>query len=180
MSRVGKKIISIPQGVKINIQNSCISVEGQKGKLKMDIPENITLLIEKETLIVKRATDEKVTRSLHGTVRALIQNMITGVSQGFKKDLDIVGVGFKAQMKGKNLLINVGFSHPVEMIVPAELKVSAPSQIRITIEGVDKQLVGEFTAKVRDIFKPEPYKGKGIRYAGEVVRKKLGKALAKK
>jgi len=139
----------------------------------------MTIEVSADAVKVKRANDEKPTRSLHGTVRAHINNMVTGVTQGFKKELDIIGVGFKAQMKGKNLALNVGFTHPVEMPVPEGLKVSAPILTHIVVEGCDRYMVGQFTANVRAVLPPEPYKGKGIRYTGEEVRKKLGKALAK-
>ena len=179
MSRIGKQPIILPSGVKIQLQGKTVAVEGSKGRLTLDLPLGINVDVSDNTVKIARENEEKLTRSLHGTVRALIYNMVVGVSEGFKKDLEIIGVGYKAQMKGKNLLLNMGFSHPVEMVVPQGLKVSVPRATAITIEGIDKQLVGEFAAKIRRIYPPEPYKGKGIRYAGEEVRKKLGKALAK-
>jgi len=179
MSRIGKEPVVIPKGVKVQVQGNNVAVEGPKGKLSTVVPEILSLEATAEKILVKRPNDEKQVRSLHGTIRALLNNMITGVSQGFKKELDIVGVGYKAQMKGKNLLLSVGFTHPVEMPVPEGLKVAVPIQTHIVVEGCDRYIVGQFTANVRAVLPPEPYKGKGIRYTGEEVRKKLGKALAK-
>jgi len=179
MSRIGKEPVKIPKGVKVQLTGNKLLVEGPKGKLNLEISPLMTIEVSADAVKVKRANDEKPTRSLHGTVRAHINNMVTGVTQGFKKELDIIGVGFKAQMKGKNLALNVGFTHPVEMPVPEGLKVSAPILTHIVVEGCDRYMVGQFTANVRAVLPPEPYKGKGIRYTGEEVRKKLGKALAK-
>lgn len=180
MSRIGKQPVVIIKGVKVQIQNGVIQIEGTKGKLNLTIPQDIQVEVNNAQVLVKRINDEKKTKSLHGTIRALINNMIKGVSEGYKKELDIIGVGYKAQMKGQNVLaLNVGFTHPVEMTVWPDLKVSVPKPGRVVIEGPDKQRVGEFAAKIRKVYPPEPYKGKGIRYAGEEVRKKLGKALAK-
>ena len=156
----------------------CI-VEGSNQKLELAIPAGIKIEIAENTLLVTRDNDSKQLRSLHGTIRVLIGNMVEGVTKGFKKELEIIGVGYKAQMKGQKVSLNVGFSHLVEIDVPSELKVSTPAATRIAIEGADKQKVGEFAAKIRRIRPPEPYKGKGIRYFKEEVRKKLGKALAK-
>ncbi len=179
MSRVGKEPIILPKGVKVKLEGRACLVEGSKAKLQLDIPEGIELEITEGSVLVKRENDTKPVRSLHGTMRVLINNMVIGVTDGFKKELEIIGVGYKVQMKGKSLVLNIGFSHPVEMAVPEGLKVSTPSATRILIEGIDKQLVGEFTSKVRRVYPPEPYKGKGIRYVGEEVHKKVGKALAK-
>lgn len=179
MSRIGKEPVKIPKGVKVQLTGSKLHVEGPKGKLDLEISPLVTVEVSADTVKVKRVNEEKPTRSLHGTVRAHINNMVNGVTTGFKKELDIIGVGFKAQMKGKNLLLNVGFTHPVEMPVPEGLKVAAPILTHIVVEGCDRCLVGQFTANVRAVLPPEPYKGKGIRYTGEEVRKKLGKALAK-
>lgn len=179
MSRVGKQPLVVPKEIKVKIEgNSCL-VEGSKQKLELVIPNGIKLELSGDTLTVKRDNDSKQLKSLHGTIRVLIANMIEGITKGFKKELEIIGVGYKAQMKGSKLSLSVGFSHPVEIDVLPELKVSTPAPTRIVIEGIDKQKVGEFAAKLRRIYPPEPYKGKGIRYLGEEVRKKLGKALAK-
>ncbi|MBN3041074.1 MAG: 50S ribosomal protein L6 [Candidatus Omnitrophica bacterium] len=179
MSRVGKQPIKIPKDVKVSIEKGVCLVQGPKNKLQLSMPAGIKAEIKEDTLSVTRESDLKTHKSLHGTIRVLIANMVEGVTKGFKKELEIVGVGYKAQMKGKNLVLNIGFSHPVEMNVPEGLKVTVPAQTRIIIEGFDKQLVGEFAARIRRIYPPEPYKGKGIRYSQEEVRKKLGKALAK-
>lgn len=179
MSRVGKSPIVIPKDVKITVSTGSCLVEASKNKLALPIPPGITVEVVDKTIVVKRVSNSKQARSLHGTIRMLISNMVEGLTKGFKKELDILGVGYKAQMKGKVLVLNMGFSHPVEMSVPEGLKVSCAGNNKIIIEGIDKQMVGEFTAKIRKIYPPEPYKGKGIRYSGEEVRKKLGKALAK-
>lgn len=179
MSRVGKQLIKLPEGVKIQLQGREVVVESQKGRLCLDIPAGINVDIKNDIVTVNRENEEKFVRSLHGTIRALIYNMVIGVSTGFKKELEIIGVGYKAQLKGKSLILNMGFSHPVEIPIPEGLKITVPRPTNVVVEGVDRQLVGQFAADVRRIFPPEPYKGKGIRYMGEEVRKKLGKALAK-
>ncbi|RKY39350.1 MAG: 50S ribosomal protein L6, partial [Candidatus Omnitrophota bacterium] len=135
--------------------------------------------VKEKEIIIKREGEDKKTKSLHGTFRALINNMVIGVTQGFKKELEIVGIGYKAQLKGTNLVLQLGFSHPVEVPIPSDLKVTLGGANKITIEGIDKQKVGQFAAQIRAIYPPEPYKGKGIRYVQEIVRKKLGKAMAK-
>lgn len=179
MSRIGKQPIKIPEGVKVKTENNTVSVEASKHKLQLSLPRGITIEVKEGNILVSRDNDTKELKSLHGTIRVLINNMIIGTTKGFKKELEIKGVGYKTQVKGKNIVLNVGFSHPVEMTVPEGLKVSTPSATRIVIEGIDKQKVGEFAANIRRIYPPEPYKGKGIRYIDEEVRKKLGKALAK-
>lgn len=179
MSRIGKQILELPKDVKVKLEGNLCFVEGKGGKLDLNIPEGIKVEVKDNTLTVTRGNDSKQLKSLHGTIRVLIGNMAKGVTEGFKKELEIVGVGYKAQMKGKKLALNIGFSHPVEMDVPQGLKVSTPAVTRIEVSGIDKQKVGEFAAEIRRIYPPEPYKGKGIRYLGEEVRKKLGKALAK-
>ena len=179
MSRTGKQPITLPKGVKAAVSGNTVNIEGPKGKLNVTLPSGIKVEVQEDKVVVSRLNDEKQNKSMHGTARALINNMVVGVSEGFKKELEIVGVGYKAQMKGKDLALNVGFSHPVEFKIPEGLKVSVPKPNRIEIEGIDKQLLGQFAADVRDVNPPEPYKGKGVRYAGEEVRKKLGKALAK-
>lgn len=179
MSRIGKEPIIIPKEVKAQIEPGMCRIEAAKGKLQLTIPEGITLIFEEGLIKVTRKDDSKPLKSLHGTIRVLIANMVKGVTKGFKKELTIIGVGYKAQLKGKALVLNVGFSHPVEMEIPEGLRVSVPSATRIEVESIDKQKLGEFCAKIRKVYPPEPYKGKGIRYTGEEVRKKLGKALAK-
>ena len=179
MSRVGRQVLVLSGGVKVKMEENLCVVTGSNQKLELAIPAGIKIEITDNTLLVTRDDDSKQLRSLHGTIRALVGNMVEGVTKGFKKELEIIGVGYKAQMKGKKISLNVGFSHLVEMDVPPELKVSTPVATRIDIEGSDKQKVGEFAAKIRRVRPPEPYKGKGIRYLKEEVRKKLGKALAK-
>ena len=179
MSRIGKQILEIPKDVKAKLEGNLCLIEGKGGKLDLNIPAGIKVEVKDNILTVIRGNDSKQLKSLHGTIRVLIGNMVKGVTEGFKKELEIIGVGYKAQMKGETLILNVGFSHSVEMAVPGGLKVSTPAVTRVTVEGIDKQKVGEFAAKIRRIYPPEPYKGKGIRYRGEEVRKKLGKALAK-
>ncbi|MCM8832233.1 MAG: 50S ribosomal protein L6 [Candidatus Omnitrophica bacterium] len=179
MSRIGKQPVLLSKEVKATISDGSIIIEGPKGKLSHKIPPGINVKIETDKIIVTRDSDTKQARSLHGTFRALIANMVRGVKEFYKKELDIVGVGFKGQVKGKQLILTLGFSHPVTVDIPQDLKVSMPNPNRIVIEGIDLQLVNNFAANIRRIYKPEPYKGKGIRYVGEEVRKKLGKALAK-
>ncbi|MCD6229105.1 MAG: 50S ribosomal protein L6 [Candidatus Omnitrophica bacterium] len=179
MSRIGRKPILVPEKVKIELQNGTISVNGPKGNLSLKLPPSINVEVKEKEIIIKREGEDKKTKSLHGTFRALINNMVIGVTQGFKKELEIVGIGYKAQLKGTNLVLQLGFSHPVEVPIPSDLKVTLGGANKITIEGIDKQKVGQFAAQIRAIYPPEPYKGKGIRYVQEIVRKKLGKAMAK-
>lgn len=171
--------MELPKDLKVKLEGDLCLVEGKGGKLSLTIPAGIKVKLENNALTVTRDNDTKQLKSLHGTIRVLIGNMVKGVNEGFKKELEIIGVGYKTQMKGNKLVLNIGFSHPVEIDIPQGLKVSTPSATRIVIEGIDKQKVGEFAAKIRRIYPPEPYKGKGIRYLKEEVRKKLGKALAK-
>ncbi|MCK5580591.1 MAG: 50S ribosomal protein L6 [Candidatus Omnitrophica bacterium] len=179
MSRVGKVPVTVPKEVKVFIEKGIIRLEGSKGKLSFDIPHGIQIEHKDDQLIVTRASDAKQNRANHGTVRALLVNMIVGVSQGHKKDLEIQGVGFRAQMQGNKLVMSLGFSHPVEYEVSKDVKVSVPNQTSITVEGADKSYVGQVAAKIRGFKRPEPYKGKGIRYVGEVVRRKQGKSVTK-
>ncbi|MCF7887324.1 MAG: 50S ribosomal protein L6 [Candidatus Omnitrophica bacterium] len=179
MSRIGKQPIIIPKEVKVEIKENLVSVQGPKGRLSFSFNKLIQLELADNALLVKKEKDSKTARSLHGTTRAIVANLVKGVTEGFKKELEIIGVGYKAQMKGKNLDLNLGFSHSVELAIPEGLKVSVPSATRIVVEGIDKQQVGQLAAKIRKIYPPEPYKGKGVRYLGEEVQKKIGKALAK-
>lgn len=179
MSRIGKQPVQLPKGVKASFANSSLLIEGAKGKLSLDIPRGVTLEVANDKVLVKRESDEKEICSLHGTIRAIIANMVKGVVEGYKKELDIVGTGYKAMMKGANLVLSMGFSHQVEMPVSKDLKVTVPNPNRVIVEGADRQKVGQFAAVLHKIYPPEPYKGKGIRYVGEEVKKKLGKALAK-
>lgn len=177
MSRVGKLPIDIPQGVEIKIDDAnLVTVKGPLGTLSEQVNKDITLKIEDNTLTVERPSNNKNHRAMHGLYRALIQNMVTGVTKGYEKKLKIVGVGYRAIKQGKSLNLQLGFSHPVEMIDPEGITVECPSQTDIIVKGIDKQLVGNYAAKIRDWRKPEPYKGKGIRYVDEYVRRKEGKA----
>ncbi|MFC1514534.1 50S ribosomal protein L6 [Candidatus Omnitrophota bacterium] len=179
MSKIGRRPIEVPKEVKVQIKGSSVSVEGPKGTFQWALPLGISLEQKEQTLQVERSHDTKQLRAFHGLARALIANMVQGSSKGFVKELEIVGVGYKAQLKGTTLVMSLGFSHPVIVPIWNDLKVTLPSPTKITVEGCDKQRVGQFTANIRAFMPPEPYKGKGIRYAGEQVRKKLGKAMAK-
>ncbi len=176
MSRIGKKPISIPGGVKVEIVNSRITVTGPRGSLERELPPSITAEQEAGELVVKRASDSVTDRSLHGLTRTLIQNMITGVTEGFSRTLELVGVGYRANLQGKKLTINIGFSHPVIFEAEENMELEVPTPNQIIVKGIDKQQVGNFAAVIRKVHPPEPYKGKGIRYAGEQVRRKVGKA----
>ena len=178
MSRIGKKEITLPEKVEIKMGgNSDISVEGPKGKLEWQLPAGISLEQEDGTLRVTRVSEERSVRALHGTSRSLIANMIEGVSNGFIRELEILGVGFRAAVKGKDLDLSLGFSHPVLHPIPDALTVTVEDNTKIKVEGIDKQLVGQFAADVRSYYPPEPYKGKGVRYKGEHVRRKQGKSV---
>jgi large subunit ribosomal protein L6 len=177
MSRVGKKSISLPEKVSLKLADSTVQVEGPKGKLDWDLPEGITLNEDGDAFTVVRADDSRHLRSMHGTARSLISNMIEGVSSGFVKKLEIHGVGFRAAVKGKALDLSLGFSHPVLHPIPDSLKVTVEENTKITVEGIDKHTVGQFASDVRSYYPPEPYKGKGVRYADEHVRRKQGKSV---
>ncbi|CAM4183660.1 50S ribosomal protein L6 [Lacicoccus alkaliphilus] len=175
MSRVGKRIIDIPNGVTVDIDGSTVTVKGPKGELVSTFNEDMTYNLEENTLEVVRPSDSKEHRTVHGTTRALINNMIVGVSEGFSKDLELVGVGYRAQMQGKKLVLNVGLSHPVEFEPSEELTISVEGNTKVKVEGINKEYVGALASKIRSVRPPEPYKGKGIRYKGEAVRQKEGK-----
>ena len=177
MSRVGNAPITVPSGVDVSIDGSSITVKGSKGELSRELPGGVTASIEDGTLSVIRPDDSKESRSFHGLSRSLIQNMIVGVSEGFTKELQIQGVGYRATAKGSNALeLALGFSHPVSIQAPEGIEFEVPAQTQILVKGIDKQLVGQVAADIRKWRKPEPYKGKGIRYAGERVIRKAGKA----
>ncbi|HDR7784658.1 MULTISPECIES: 50S ribosomal protein L6 [Bacillus] len=176
MSRIGKKILEIPAGVTITIaEDNTVTVKGPKGELTRKFNADMSIKIEENTLTVERPSEQKEHRALHGTTRALIGNMVEGVTAGFARGLELVGVGYRAQKQGDKLVLSVGYSHPVEMTPEAGLEVEVPVPTKIVIKGIDKQRVGEFAANIRAVRAPEPYKGKGIRYEGEVVRRKEGK-----
>jgi len=174
VSRVGKKPVNI-KNVKVNLKGNLIEIEGKLGKLQRIIPSNISVEIKEDELVVTRPDDRRENRALHGLTRALIQNMVTGVDQGYTKTLDIVGVGYRAELKGKNLLLNIGYSHPIYFAPPDEITLEVPTQTQIKISGTDKELVGLVAAKIRSFRKPEPYKGKGIKYSDEIIIRKAGK-----
>ncbi len=178
MSRIGKAPVPIPQGVNVDLRDGTVHVKGPKGNLSERIPEAIEVVIESGQVLLKRPDDRKQSRALHGLARALLANMVKGVTEQFTKELEIQGVGYRADAQGKKLVLNVGYSHPVEMEVPEGLKVSVDRNVVIKIEGASSQRVGQFAADVRSVRPPEPYKGKGIRYVGEHIRRKVGKAGA--
>jgi len=179
VSRIGKKIIEIPKGVSVSVNGSVVSVKGPKGQLQESFRDNMIIEVKDSQIEVKRPDDLKVNRALHGLTRALIQNMVLGVNDGFKKTLDIVGVGYKVELKGENLLLNMGYSHPIYFMPPQDIKLEAPTPTQIVISGINKQVVGQVAAKLRSIRKPEPYKGKGIKYSDEHILRKAGKTAGK-
>ena len=176
MSRIGKMPIVIPAGVEVQVEGNVVTVKGAKGSASQAFNPAMNIKVEDNTIIVERPTDNKEHRSMHGLTRTLINNMVVGVSEGFKKELEVNGVGYRASMDGKNLVLNVGYSNPVVMVPTEGLTVEVAGTNKITISGTDKQVVGQFAAEVRKVRKPEPYKGKGIKYADEVIIRKEGKA----
>lgn len=179
MSRIGKKPINIPAGVTVNINGQVVKVKGPLGELQTTVHPNINIKMENNSISVSRPDDQKENRALHGLTRSLLQNMIIGVTEGYKKVLDIVGVGYKAELKGTNLLVTIGYSHPIYFIPPAGVKIETPTPTQIIISGIDKQLVGQVASKIRSFRKPEPYKGKGIKYSDEQIIRKAGKTAGK-
>ena len=175
MSRIGNKVITIPAGVEVNINDNFATVKGPKGELKQQFDKDMTFNIEGNEITVVRPSDSKRHRTVHGTTRAILANMIEGVSAGFKKELELIGVGYRAQMQGKKLVLSVGYSHPVEFEEIEGIKLGVEGNTKVSIEGINKDVVGQYAAKVRAVRPPEPYKGKGIRYVGEYVRRKEGK-----
>lgn len=178
MSRIGRKPIAIPKDVKIEVKEGNIYVEGAKGKLTQPLSSRINLEIKDNQVFVKRVTDTRTDRALHGLYRALISNMIKGVTEGYVRELEIMGMGFRVQAQGNNLNMQLGFSHPVNFPIPEGIKIETPKQTHIIVRGVDKQMVGKVASEIRAVCPPEPYKGKGIRYLGEYIKKKIGKAQA--
>ncbi len=175
MSRIGNKVITIPAGVEVNINDNFATVKGPKGELKQQFDKDMTFNVEGNEITVVRPSDSKRHRTVHGTTRAILANMIEGVSAGFKKELELIGVGYRAQMQGKKLVLSVGYSHPVEFEEIEGIKLGVEGNTKVSIEGINKEVVGQYAAKVRAVRPPEPYKGKGIRYVGEYVRRKEGK-----
>ena len=176
MSRIGKLPIPVPAGVDVKIEGANITVKGPNGTLSQAFPKTISVTLDEGVLFVTRPDDEKQNRAYHGLIRALVQNMVTGVSKGFEITLDMVGVGYRAQMQGQKLVLAVGYSHPVEVEPGPGLSIEVPAPTKIVVKGADKQAVGQLAADIRKIRKPEPYKGKGIRYTNEAVKIKAGKA----
>jgi len=175
MSRIGKSPITIPAGVEVSIAGRTVSVKGPKGQLSREIPGEIIVRKEENTLLVERPDDSRTNRSLHGLSRTLVSNMVIGVTDGFAKELEIVGVGYRAEAQGQNLRLALGFSHPVTVPAPEGITFEVPAQTKVIVKGIDKELVGQVAANIRSIRKPEPYKGKGVRYADERVLRKAGK-----
>ncbi len=177
MSRVGKKPVVIPSGVKVTQQGASLNFQGPKGKLDLSLNPRVKVALADSRIEVSRSSNLPSDRALHGLVRSLIQNMILGVTQGFTKELEIVGVGFKAQVKGKIINLALGFTHPIDYDIPEGIEIKCPNPTRVVVTGLDKQKVGQVAADIRNFYKPEPYKGKGIHYVGEVIRRKQGKTV---
>lgn len=178
MSRLGKKPVEVPKEVKIEVKDRSIFVEGPKGKLSRSLSDRVTVEIKDGKLLVARVADTKMDRAFHGLTRALIINMIKGVTEGYVKEMEIQGVGYRAAVQGNVLNMQLGFSHPVNFSIPDGIKIEAPKNTQVIIRGIDKEMVGQVAAQIRAVCPPEPYKGKGIRFAGEYVKKKVGKAQA--
>lgn len=180
MSRIGNKAIPVPAGVTVSVaEGNLVTVKGSKGELSFQFNSELEINVSATEVVVKRPNDSKEMKTIHGTTRALLNNMVIGVSEGFKKTLEINGVGYRAALQGNKLVVSAGYSHNVEMEIPAGLKVELPKNTNVVISGIDKQLVGQFAAEIREIRKPEPYKGKGIKYDYETIRRKEGKTAKK-
>ncbi|UJF33698.1 50S ribosomal protein L6 [Paenibacillus hexagrammi] len=180
MSRIGRKPITIPSGVNVTLDNTLITVKGPKGTLSRELHKDMKVNVLENEISVERPSDNKLHRSLHGTTRSVVANMVSGVTEGFSKSLDLVGVGYRANKTGDKLVLNVGYSHPVEITPESGIEFEVPSNTKIIVKGIDKELVGATAAKVRAVREPEPYKGKGIKYEGERILRKEGKAGKKK
>ncbi|MCK4400757.1 50S ribosomal protein L6 [bacterium] len=178
MSRIGKMPIDIPEGVRVDINGKLVKINGHKGALEHKLDADVSAVVEDNKIIVKRGSDSKSARAKHGLNRALIANMVTGVTTGFEKILEIKGVGYRAQVQGQKLQLQLGFSHPVMYEIPSNIEIEVRKNNQIVVKGIDKQLVGEVAVAIRNMKKPEPYKGKGIRYLGEYVKHKVGKTAA--
>ena len=179
MSRIGKRVLTIPAGVTVDVNDHKVTVKGPKGELNLDVIKTLNVKVEGTELTVEKLKEDKFTNQMHGTTNANIHNMIVGVSEGFKKELEIIGVGYRFAVSGNTLTIQAGYSHPVKMDIPTGISVKAPSATELEVSGADKIVVGEFAANIRKVRQPEPYKGKGIRYKGEHVRHKEGKKASK-
>jgi len=180
MSRIGKLPIPIPQGVKIQVDGTTVRAEGPKGKLSQPVPSGLTPRVADGTIVIERASEERHVRALHGLARALVANMVHGVKDGFERRLDIVGIGYRAQMQGKNIQLALGYSHPIIFPLPDGVTAEIDKQVAITLRGADKAVLGQTAAKLRALRKPDPYKGKGIKYSDEVIRRKVGKKAGAK
>ena len=176
MSRIGKKPVQIPAGVEVTVNGKHIAIKGSKGELTYDMHEEINASVEENEIIVTRDNDERTARAMHGLTRALVQNMVIGVSEGYSRGLELSGVGYRVQQKGKKLEFSLGFSHPVFVDQPEGIEFEVPDNTHVVVKGISKQQVGQVAAEIRGLRPPEPYKGKGIHYQGEVIRRKLGKA----
>ena len=175
MSRIGDRRLAIPEGVTVSVENGVVTAKGKKGELSLTLDSKIGVEVKEDTVVVTRVNDTIPAKKMHGTTNANIKNMIEGVSEGFSKSLEIIGVGYRFNLKGNKLVINAGYSHPVEVEVPSDLQVKLEGNNQVTVSGISKERVGEFAANIRKVRKPEPYKGKGIRYVGEHIRRKEGK-----
>ena len=175
MSRIGRKPVVVPAGVEVAVNGNIVTVKGPKGQLEQEISKNLTVEVKEGEVVVTRPTDNREDRSQHGLARTLINNMIVGVTQGFEKKMQLIGVGYKAEKKGNTLVMNLGYSHPVEMVDPEGITTEVPNATEVIVKGADKALVGNYAANIRAWRKPEPYKGKGIKYVDEVIRRKEGK-----
>jgi large subunit ribosomal protein L6 len=178
MSRIGKKPIPIPKGVTVKVDGNTVDVKGPKGQLRQPLPPGIVAAVEDGTLVTKKASDERQFDKFHGLARSLVNNAVVGVTEGFKRELDIVGVGYRAEVKGKQVVLALGYSHPVVFDVPTGIDIAIEKQTHLTVTGVDRQLVGQVAANLRRLRKPDPYQQKGVRYTGEVLKKKAGKTGA--
>lgn len=179
MSRIGRKPVVVPAGVEVTVNGNVVTVKGPKGQLSQEISKSLTVEVKEGEVVVTRPTDNREDRSQHGLARTLINNMVTGVTAGFEKKMQLIGVGYKAEKKGKTLVMNLGYSHPVELEDPEGITTEVPTATEVVVKGIDKALVGNYAANIRAWRKPEPYKGKGIKYVDEVIRRKEGKAGAK-
>ncbi|WMT40536.1 50S ribosomal protein L6 [Paenibacillus sp. D2_2] len=180
MSRIGRKPITVPSGVDVTLNNNVITVKGPKGTLTREIHKDMKVTVEDNQILVERPSDNKLHRSLHGTTRSVVSNMVNGVTEGYTKTLELVGVGYRASKSGEKLVLNVGYSHPVEITPEAGIEFEVPTNTKIIVKGINKERVGEYAANVRAVRAPEPYKGKGIKYEGERIIRKEGKAGKKK
>jgi large subunit ribosomal protein L6 len=178
MSRIGKKPITIPKGVTVKVDGSTVDVKGPKGQLKQPLPPGVNAVVEDGHLLTRKAGEERELDKFHGLARSLVNNAVLGVTEGWKKELDIVGVGYRAELKGKQLVLSLGYSHPIVFDLPQGIDVAVEKQTHITVTGVDRQLVGQVAANLRRLRKPDPYQQKGVRYTGEVLKKKAGKTGA--